>query len=60
MTNDLQRVVDALKKERERLGKIAARLQKSHSAHHDTVLKLINSIEQHLETLESGPARNAA
>jgi hypothetical protein len=53
MTNGLQPVIDGLKKEEERLGKIAARFKKSHSVHHDRVLQIINSIEQHLKTLES-------
>jgi hypothetical protein len=59
MTNELQSVIDGLKKEEERLGKIAARFKKSHSVHHDTVRKIINSIEEHLRMLESGRA-NAA
>jgi len=50
----------SLKKEEERLGKIAARVEKSHSIHHETVLKLINSLEHHLKMLESGRTRNAA
>jgi hypothetical protein len=59
MTNALQPVIDGLKKEEERLEKIATRFKKSHSVHHDTVLKIINSIEEHLKMLESGRA-NAA
>jgi hypothetical protein len=46
-------------KEEERLEKIAARFAKSHSVHHGTVLKIINSIEEHLKMLESGRS-NAA
>jgi hypothetical protein len=59
-TNGLPGVVDGLKKEVERLEKIAARFEKSHSVHHDSVLKLLDSIKHHIEMLESGSARNAA
>jgi hypothetical protein len=59
MTNELQSIIDGLKKEEERLEKIAARFKRSHSVHHDTVQKIIKSIEEHLKMLESGRA-NAA
>jgi hypothetical protein len=59
-TDFLQPVIDGLKKEEERLEKVAARFEKSHSVHHDTVLKIIDSLEQHLKMLESGRARDAA
>jgi len=59
MTNALQSLIDGLKKEEERLEKIAARFAKSHSVYHGTVRKIINSIEEHLKMLESGRS-NAA
>jgi hypothetical protein len=59
-TDFLQPVIDGLKKEEERLEKIAARFEKSHSIHHDAVLKNLNSLEQHLKMLESGRTRDAA
>jgi hypothetical protein len=60
MTTGLPSVIDGLKKEVARLEKIAGRFEKSHSVHLDSVLKLLDSIKQHIEMLESSRARNAA
>jgi hypothetical protein len=60
MTTGLPSVIDGLKKEVARLEKIAARFEKSHSVHHASVLKLLDSIKKHIEMSESGRARNAA
>jgi len=51
-------VIDGLKQEEARLEKIAARLQKSHSIHYSSVLKILDSIKQHIEMLELGRTRN--
>jgi hypothetical protein len=60
MTDGFQTAIDGLKKEVERLEKIAARFEKSNSMHHDSVLKLIHSIEKHIEMLEAPSKRQAS
>jgi hypothetical protein len=57
MTDGFQTAIDGLKKEVERLEKIRARFEKSNSMHHDSVLKLIHSIEKHIEMLEEPSKR---
>jgi hypothetical protein len=60
MPDVFQPVIDGLKKEVERLEKIAARFEKSNSMHHESVIELICSIEQHIRMLESVPGKSSA
>jgi ferritin-like metal-binding protein YciE len=60
MTDGFQTAIDGLKKEVERLEKIVARFEKSNSMHHDSVLKLIHSIEKHIEMFEAPSKRKAS
>jgi hypothetical protein len=48
------------KREVERLEKIAARFEISHSVHCEFIAKLIHSLEQNIRLLESGRAKDAA
>jgi hypothetical protein len=53
-------VIDGLKKEIERLEKIAPRLKKSHPIHHEFTADLIQSLEQAIRMVEFARVRNAA
>lgn len=53
MTGGFQPIIDGLKKEIERLEKIAAIFEKSNSVHLDSLLTIIDSVKQHIRTLES-------
>jgi hypothetical protein len=56
----VQPVIDVLKKEVERLEKIAAHFEKAKSMHYESVVKLICSIEQNIKMLEARRAKSAA
>jgi hypothetical protein len=60
ITNTLPSVIDGLKQEEARLENFATRFKKSHSIHYSSVQKILDSIKQHLEMLESGRSNNAA
>ena len=53
MPGGFQPIIDGLKKEIERLEKIAAIFEKSNSVHLDSLLTIIDSVKQHISTLES-------
>jgi hypothetical protein len=53
MTGGFQPIIDGLKKEVERLEIVAAIFEKSNSIHFDSLLTIIDSVKQHIRTLES-------
>jgi hypothetical protein len=59
MADALQSVIHGPKKEVERLEKISARFEKSNSAHHARVQKLIHSIKKHIAMLQLPRKRRA-